>query len=179
MIYFIAYLLQGEAKEFHEQLVKDIAQKFDVHYREQKNIPAHITLKEPFKTNRIEDVEKILELFTKKHSLSSFKIEGFNHFDHKVIFQAIHPSKQAATSIKALLQELKKLPWMQWSKHSADDQTLHATIAYRDIQPKFNVIYEYLSKIAYAHTCCFDKITILKHENNKWSIHKEYCLKKL
>lgn len=174
MIYFIAYLLQGEAKDFHEQLVKDIAKKFDVHYREQKKIPAHITLKEPFKTNRIEDIEKILASFVKKHGSSSLQIQGFNHFGNKVIFQDIYPSEEAKKTMLALFKELKKIPWMQWQKHSGKDLILHATIAYKDIQPKCNDIWGYVSKISYNYVVPFDKITILKHENNQWQVYKEY-----
>ncbi|MBI3032364.1 2'-5' RNA ligase family protein [Candidatus Woesearchaeota archaeon] len=176
MIYFIAYLLQGEPKAFHEKLVKDIAEKFDVHYRDQKKIPSHITLKEPFKTNRIEEVEKLLELFAKKHHSSALKIEGFSHFDDNVIFQNIHPSQQATKLINALLKELKKLPWMQWQRQKSKELTLHATLAYRDIKPKFNDIWNYVNKIDYNETISLDKITILKHENNAWHIHKEYLL---
>ncbi len=178
MIYFIAYLLQGEAKTFHEQLVKEIAKKFDVHYREQKRIPAHITLKEPFKTHRIQDVEKLLDSFVKKHVSSTLQLQGFNHFGNKVIFQDIHPSEEAKKTILALLKELRKVPWMPWQKHSGHDIILHATIAYRDIQLKFNDIWEHVNNRAYDYVVPFDKIAILKHENNQWQVHKEYDLRR-
>src|SRR3989338_685540 len=173
MLYFIAYLLKGKAQKFHRQLVNELAEKFDVQYQKKKEIPSHITLKEPFGINNIDKIETIIEKFAKEHKKSNMTLEGFDHFEEKVLFMNLEADEKTLESISHLTQQLDLLlPKSKQPLH------LHATIANRDVK-NFNGIWKYLNQKyfkenPYKFNVKFDSVAILLHKNGKWVVHKEF-----
>jgi hypothetical protein len=62
MRYVIVCLIKGEALAFHEKLVEDICEKFKV---KRQRLPAHFTIKAPFETEKILELESLVESYCK------------------------------------------------------------------------------------------------------------------
>ena len=97
MKYVLVYLIKGKVEKYHQNLVKNVGPKFDENYLIENPLPSHITLKYPFKTKNIKDLEKTLSRFSKRHKTSKMQINGFGNFRKFVIFLKINfpkPSQQ-------------------------------------------------------------------------------------
>lgn len=103
--YIIVTLLKGKAKHIQENLLQQISKRFDVHEAIKQKPPAHITLKYPFKTKKIETVEHIISRISKETKPFSFKLKGFNHFEKDVIFIEV-PGQNG--KLRKLQQEIYK-----------------------------------------------------------------------
>jgi hypothetical protein len=99
----------------------------------------------PGKTEDIRKVISAVEKVGRKYSLVPFKVKGFGYFDKtpKVIYFDISPSKELEDLRWELSQELRRVSTGQ-SWDSRRNHSFHATIAFRDIDTKFNKIWSYL-----------------------------------
>lgn len=179
MRYVIVCLLKGNVLKFHEKLVEGVCFKYDV---KRQRLPAHFTLKAPFETENIKDVEKTLERFTNTKQKEPITIDGFGHFDTRVIFMDVKLSNEAIIIYDELISELKNIPWMTWRKNDGEsgiNKSFHCTIVSKLNDKKFEPIWEHVSKYNPEFSTYFDNISILKWDENKrkWVNHKEYKLK--
>lgn len=170
MRYVIVCLLKEETLKFHESLVSDVCSKFKV---QRQKLPAHFTIKAPFETENIEELEKVTEEFCRSHSKTTIKIKGFNHFRNNVIFMDIFPSKEAVEVHDKYIDELEKIQWLTWKEHEGKNKKFHCTIVSRRISSKFNEIWEYVNRFNPKFDLYFDNISILIWRNGRWETHKE------
>lgn len=178
MKYLIAYLLNGEAKIKHESLTDKISGAFGV-FRLNGHIPPHITLKKPFEIDRADDVKKVevvLENFCKSRRKSPLKVSGFDHFGNKVVFVDVFPTTATSNLITNLFVKLGDVPWLDFDEFELNPR-LHSTVAYKNIQEKFDEIWGFVSSEQFDFDVELDNIAILKKEGNKWVVHKQYFLK--
>jgi 2'-5' RNA ligase len=178
MKYFIGYLVKGEAEQYHQKLVKDIASRFDVFNTVSFKAPSHITFKYISNRERIWDVERVLENLCKDTPVSDFSIGGIGSFDNNVIYLKVEPSEAMVVFRKNLLRELKKLdniPWYPWDRKATPN--FHVTIAEGDIKSKFDEVRNYLFKYNKKFDLGFDQIAILKKPKDKWILHKGFYIK--
>src|SRR5690348_9253220 len=106
MKYLIAYLLSGEAKAAHEALTAEIADQFGV-FRLNGHIPPHVTLKVPFETDDIEDVEKTLSSFADHYPRTEVRLWGFGAFGVEVLYVAVLASPETQATIRHFMEALK------------------------------------------------------------------------
>jgi len=143
--FLIEFSLHGYAKEYAKDIVYSVAKKFRVRWVTRKKIVPHISLYGP---GRTEDIRKVISAVKKvghKYSLVPFKVKGFGYFDKtpKVIYFDISPSQELEDLRWELSQELRKVSTSQsWDRRR--NYPFHATIAFRDIDTKFNRIWSYL-----------------------------------
>ena len=105
-----------------------------------------MTLYGPSQTTNIHKVLTAIEKIGKRYTLVPFKVEGFGWFDGKG-GKAIHAGITASHELEKLRQELAEelskistpQPW-----DARRDYKFHTTIAFRDIDQKFNQIWHYL-----------------------------------
>ncbi len=177
MKYSIFYLIKGEAKKYRDKLVKEVGPKFGERYVLESKLPAHITLKVPFETKRIKEVEKVLKEFIEKNKVSKIKIIGFGHFRKFVAFLNFKFSKTALTTQKKLIRKLGKIKGIE-IRESDKKWKPHATIAYGNKKETFNKIWSYLKTLEKPNfDLIFDNITIMKQFGKYWKVHKEFKLK--
>jgi 2'-5' RNA ligase len=147
--YLIEFRLNGRAKKYAKELIFDVSKKFNVQGVTHKRPVPHVSLFGPFQTYNSKEMVKAVVKVCKRYDLARYSISGFNHFDNhrnKVVFFDIKPS-----------QELKDLRWEiskalspitkfknDWDKKR--DFSFHATIAFKDIDKKFQNIIKYLRK---------------------------------
>ena len=173
MRYVIVCLLKGQVLDFHEAIVNQVCKKFDVR---RQRLPAHFTIKAPFETDNIKEIEKLTEEFCSKNVKTSLKIEGFGHFRDNVIFMDIHPSRDAFKVHDKYIDELKKLSWLEWKQNEGENKKFHCTIVSKRIREKFNDIWKYVLNYEANFETYFDNISILIWRNYRWETYREYKL---
>ena len=143
--FLIEFRLHGYAKEYAKDIVYSVAKKFRVRGVTRKKVVPHISLYGPGRTDDIKKVISAVEKVGRKYSLVPFKVKGFGYFAKtpKVIYFDISPSKELEDLRWELSQELRKVSigrsWDRQRNHS-----FHATIAFKDIDAKFNRIWSYI-----------------------------------
>ena len=143
--FLIEFRLHGYAKEYAKDVVYSVAKKFRVRGVAGRRVVPHISLYGPGKTEDIRKVISAVEKVGSKYSLVPFKVKGFGYFNKtpKVIYFDISPSKELEDLRWELSQELRKVSTGQ-SWDSQRNHSFHATIAFRDIDAKFDRIWAYL-----------------------------------
>lgn len=172
--YVIVCLLNGEALNFHDKLVTDVCSKFNV---KRQKLPGHFTIKAPFETDKINEVESVIQNFVANNKKETMKIEGINHFRTDTIFMDINMSSEGLKVHDAFIDELKTLSWLEWKKHDGKGKTFHATIVTRIPRENYDSIWNYTNNLHPLFNVYFDNITILKWGNYRWEPYKEYQLK--
>ncbi len=143
--FYIEFRMHGYAKAYAKRLIWSVAKKFRVKGVIRKRVVPHIGLYGEGKTDDIQKVVSAVERVGRKYTLVPFKIKGFGYFDkpHKVIYLDISPSKELEELRWELSQELRKV-----SSYQSQDRhrkfEFHGTIAFKDIENKFNRIWSYI-----------------------------------
>jgi len=143
--FLVEFRMHGYAKEYAKGIVYSIAKKFRVRGVTRKKVVPHISLYGPGKTDDIREVISAVKKVGHQYSLVPFKVKGFGYFDKttKVIYFDISPSQELEDLRWELSQELRKVSTGQ-SWDNRRNHSFHATIAFRDIDTKFNRIWSYL-----------------------------------
>jgi len=175
--YDIAYLIRGEVKKHHEKLVKEVGLKFnETRIIPPKDFP-HISIKSSFKTNKIEEVEKLIKAFVKTQKPSKITYGGYSHFRRFVAFSKVIFTKRGLKTQKDLIDELKKISWIPFKEKDFKWKP-HATICFGFTKESFNNIWKYLQKTQIKTVELeFDNITIRKKPRKYWKIHKTFKIK--
>ncbi len=174
MKYFIAYLLSGEVKTAHEALTNEITDRFGV-FRLNDHIPPHVTLKSPFETDHIDDVEKTLSSFADHYPRAEMRLWGFGAFGREVLYIPVLASQEARSTIHHFTKVLRTIQWMQFEEFDIEKK-LHATVAHRGIEEKFDEIWNFLSTQKFEFSVELDNVSILKKERDRWAVHQTYPL---
>lgn len=167
--YLIEFRFSGYAKEAIKELKYSISKNFRV---TRKKIVPHITLVGPLYTKDEKRLVKEIKDVCKNYELIKFKLDGFDNFENRVIYVRIKPSEELKKLRLELVEKLQE--FCNLSEFDFDQQfTFHATLVLKDIQRKFDRIWEFLKtwKIAKMDQHLL-RVTIIK--NNK--ILAEYDL---
>ena len=172
MRYVIVSIVKGEAGDFNNELRKEVFEKFKA---KSSKLPAHFTIKSPFEYDgSINELEEILEDYSKEAKVKPYKITGFNHFDDRVIYMDVSMSKEAKKIHDRLIDKLEVLPFINFNKKDGKDKVFHVTITSKKLPPKFKDVWEYVNEFNCDYICNFDNIALYKWEDNTWKLHKEY-----
>lgn len=145
--FLIESRLHGYSKEYAKDVVYSVAKKFRVRGVTGKRVVPHISLYGPGKIDDIGKVVQVVKRVGRKYTLVPFKIKGFDYFDkpHKVIYLDISPSNDLEALRWELSEELRKVSSCQsQDRHSSTKFKFHGTIAFKDIDNKFNRIWAYI-----------------------------------
>ena len=176
MRYVIVSVAKGKAGNFNNNLRKEVFNKFRA---KSSKLPAHFTIKPPFESDNIYDLENILDHFSKTHTSKPYKIEGYDYFDNRVIFMKVLMSDGGKVLHDELIDELSKISYINFDDKDGKNKIFHVTISSKRIQKIFNDLWEYVNKIDCNFDCYFENICIYKWEDSTWKLHKEYILKNL
>ena len=127
MRYVIVSVVHGEGGDFNNDLRREIFDKFKA---KSSKLPAHFTIKAPFEVeDEIKEIEYILESFTKKYSKTPYKIEGYNHFDDRVIFMKVIMSKEGKILHDNLIDSMSSIDYINFDKLDGKNKIFHITIS--------------------------------------------------
>ncbi len=173
MRYVIVSVVKGNAGNFNNNLRKEVYEKFNA---KSSKLPAHFTIKSPFETANIDELEYALNEFCSKTYSSSYMINGYDHFDDRVIFMKVLMSNEAKSIHDSLIDTINSINYINFNKLDDKDKIFHVTISSKKIKNIFNDLWDYVNSIPCNFDCKFDNISIYKWENNTWILHKEYEL---
>ncbi len=173
--YLIEFRFSGFAKQSIKELKTNITKKFGVSKR--KIVP-HITITGSVSTN---DEKRLLDEIVdvcKKYELVKFKMDGVDNFRDEVIFVRIEPSEELKNLRLEIAERLYKFCKTTTKFDRKEDFEFHATLVLKDIQRKFDRIWDYVQtwRIPEMEQYVL-RITILK--NSRILAEYDLILKKL
>ena len=176
MRYAIVYLIKGKAGKYNQRLIRGFGIKFKEYHIINSKIPPHITLKSPFKTKRIRNLESLIKEISRNHKKGKVEIKGFGDFHKHVAFLKTKISKEGRKIQKNLIKELEKE--IKIKPHEFDIKWKpHATIVYAN-KDNFALIWNKLEKFRKPKfDLKLDNITILKKSGRYWKVYKEFKIK--
>ncbi len=172
--YLVEFRFSGFVKQSIKELKTNITKKFGV---TQRKIVPHITIAGSLQTSDEKRLVQEIVDVCKKYDLVKFKIDGFDNFEDRVIFVKIDPSQELEHLRLEIAERLYRFcdvtPFDREEKF-----TFHATLVLKDIQMKFDRIWDYLQtwRIPEMEQYVL-RITILK--NSKILAEYDLILKKL
>ena len=175
MRYVVVSVVKGKAGSFNNNLRKEVYEKFNA---KSSKLPAHFTIKAPFESDDIVELENILDKFTKENYCAPYKVKGYDHFDDRVIFMKVIMSEEGKILHNNLIDSMSSINYINFNKLDGKNKIFHITISSKKIKNIFDDLFNYISYIPCDFDCKFDNICIYKWENNTWVLHREYILKK-
>lgn len=185
--FLIEIRIMGDMKEASRKLIYDIYHKFQVRGSVKHRPVPHITLFGPFRCKSINDVINTIGEAGSEYSKLGYQVDGFDYFEQKkkllffttsirknVIFLKIIPSEDLKDFRYKLAKKLLKMTDSSNVDHgSRENFQFHATIAMKDINEKFDAVWEYLKKYEMKSEGICYRITLLRNRK----IMYEYDLK--
>jgi 2'-5' RNA ligase len=147
--FFIEFRFHGYAQNYLKELIFEVSREFKVRGAVKERPVPHMALF--YGASGYFDIKKVctvVEKVGKNYSLVPFKLDGFkwkNSEHGKVITTSI----DASSELKKLRKELAKGLSKVCVAHQFDTQInfwFHTTIAFKDIDKKFEDIWEYVKK---------------------------------
>lgn len=175
MRYVIVCLIKGEALQYHEKLVEEICFKHKV---KRQRLPAHFTIKAPFETEHIADIEELTAKYCENTAKTEISIKDFDHFRDSVVFMDVRPSAQAVKVHDDYIDLLRKVPWLEWKSNEGKGKVFHCTLVTKLFPEKFQPIWEQVSRLNCDFHTYFDNISILRWEKDRWITYKEFIFSK-
>jgi len=179
MKYAIVCLLKGKTKEYQENLMSDISDKFGIENLNNKIMP-HITLKSPFETEDISELENRLETFARKNRSSEILINGFGSFNDNVLYLDAEFSDKAKKTFRRFNKKIEDLDYIDFHEYDKMEENFHSTLAIIKDRNKFNKIKNYLeNNYSPEFNMDFDNVAVIKRPEleREWQIDKIYNLK--
>ena len=175
MRYQISYLIKGDAKAYHENLSNTLASIYRLKPVNER-IDPHLTLKSPFETDSIFEVEEIIEGFVERAEPQPITLKGFSRFEDRLIYMDMTAPDETHTLISNFQDMLLRIPWISFRDYEKP-VTLHATLCYPRTKEQADEIFSKLtSKEGRSFDLMLDNITILKRGPQRWETFREYKL---
>lgn len=176
-LYFIAFV--PPAPVFEDAL--KLKQYFKETYNSKAalNSPPHITLHMPFRWKVAKEEELINKLkdFVKRHDPLKICLDNFSSFPPRVIFLNVVTSQQLVVFQKELQRFCKKELNLFNANYKEDPFHPHLTLAFRDLKKSaYTAAWEEFSKKEYKAEFIADKVSLLKHDGQKWNVLKDFTL---
>ena len=103
--YLIEFRFSGFAKKSIRELKQNITKNFGV---TRKKIVPHITIVGPLHTWDEKLLVQTVKDVCKKYDKVTFKLDGFDNFQNRVIYLKIKPSKELTELRKEIVEKLEK-----------------------------------------------------------------------
>ncbi|NSB14950.1 2'-5' RNA ligase family protein [Clostridium beijerinckii] len=174
MRYVIVSVVHGEAGDFNNNLRKELFRNFKA---KSSKLPAHFTIKAPFEyDDGITDLNNVLDEFVKVEKAEPFTIDGYDHFNDRVIFMKVNMSKEAKEVHDRLIDKMNEIPYVNFDKKDGKNKTFHVTLASKNLKFIYDKVWDYIHRYNCEFKCSFDNITIYKWEEGTWKLYKEFRL---
>lgn len=172
MRYVIVCVVKGSAGDFNNNLRRRVFEKFNL---KSSKLPAHFTIKAPFEYDgNIDDLENLIEDFCSQYESKTYSIEGYDHFDDRVIYMKVKMLDEGKIMHNDLIDRMEKVDYIEFNKNDGRDKIFHITIASKKLRPLYNDVWNYVNNYPCKFECLFDNISIYKWENNTWKLHREF-----
>ena len=170
MKYFVAHLLSGEARAYHERLTRELAFRYQIFPLHEKVTP-HITVKPPFETDEegIAEVERVLRACAHNERAAPLSIKGFGHFGFRTIYLDTQKNPEAVSLVRSVVRALNEnISWMPRFVHEGNK--LHASVARFMDRVQYRRVTRYLAKETPTFKVEFDNLAILRKNGKTWEV---------
>lgn len=175
MRYVIVSEVTGEGGRFNNELRREVFEKLGA---KSSKLPAHFTIKAPFEyEGSLEQLEEVLDQFIKAEKAMPYRMEGYDHFDDRVVYMKVLMSPEGKAMHDRLIEAMGKLPYIHYSSTDGKDKIFHVTVSSKRIAPIFNKLWEYVHRYPCDFDCWFDNISVYVWQNNTWELYRRYELK--
>lgn len=179
MKYFLGYSLEGEARWYHEELTRELSEKFTV--KDLNNfIPPHITIIRPFEAPDIllSKIESILETVCRSIKPFTLQVNGFMHFGKTTIGLKIETTRYGLQALQKITKKSTALLDSD-TGYLLSSSRLHASVARYLSSDEFKKLWEFISKKQppYFALLC-NHITIFEYIDHKWVVYAHYKIGK-
>ena len=172
MRYVIVCVVKGEAGDFNNNLRKELLEKLNA---KSSKLPAHFTIKAPFEyMGEITELNEILEDFSNNAKAEPFTINGYDHFDDRVVYMKVNMSKEAKDIHDSLIDKMSTVSYIEFEDKDGKDKTFHVTLASKKLKPIYHKVWEYVQKYSCEFQCSFDNVTIYQWQEGTWKVYKEF-----
>lgn len=164
--------LGGEIKNHLNEIIEDIADRFDARQLVRSHYVPHITLYGPFRTRKEKVALARIRDVCARYDLVPFRLEGLDHFKRETIYVDVHSSQPLRQLRLNLSRELRPISHAEESYDHDRWCKFHSTIA-RDVSYNFEDIWEYVSTEYDIHYEGYvERVNLVRNGN----IVKEYSL---
>jgi 2'-5' RNA ligase len=175
MRHVVVCIVKGAAGEFNNNLRKELFEKFKA---KSSKLPAHFTIKAPFEyEGEINELVGVLKDFSKAAKAEPFTIDGYEHFDDRVIYMKVNMSKEAKAVHDKLIDDMSKMSYIDFDKKDGKNKIFHITLASKKLKPLYNRVWDYVQQYPCEFKCLFDNVTIYRWEEETWKLYKEFIFK--
>ncbi len=174
MKYFIGYLIEGQAAQWHSRVAREIFEKFN-NYKIHEKIPPHLTIYRPFDTTDVGPLKNLLAMWVNNFSESqTLFMNDFGQFDEKVIFASV----SAPTSLIKIITDLQieiRSKGVNSIGETFPSWHPHATLANYLQSEKFKKIWSHVLTLPKPDfSLPFNNVTLFHSTNEEgWEV-KEY-----
>ncbi len=169
--YFIAHLLSGAAKSYHETLSRELSAKFKTVYLSDR-VPPHITLKAPFTADEseIEEVERVVKALARAEHAPPLRIEGFGRFGFRTIYLDIKKSPEAVAFMRRAIATLNaNLPFLP--RPPLEGNKLHTSVARFLTRRQSRRVWRHLGLTETPHfEVSLDTLALLEKDEKEWRV---------
>ena len=134
MRYVVVSVVKDNAGNFNNNLRKEVYEKFSA---KSSKLPAHFTIKSPFETNDISELDSLLEKFCNENFSVPYKIKGYDHFDDRVIFMKVNMSEEGKILHDKLIDKMSTIDYINFDKLDGKNKIFHVTISSKKIKNIF------------------------------------------
>ena len=173
MLYLIAYRIEGDAAAYYARLTGELERRFGIENLARR-IPAHVTLKPPFKTGDIAPVLAKLEEVARRTIAVPLTLSGFETFRQKTVYLDVAMSpelQQVGTDLASEFSELVD------GRGVPLPIKMHVSVARKLAPGLYKRIMQYLEGVpAPHHEMSFDNVTLFRHTGVKWVMERAFPL---
>ncbi len=174
-LYFIALLPPQSIQDYATEVKQYFADNYDSKHAFKS--PPHITLQPPFEwnTDKITDLEECLQKFVMGRDSIPVTLNGYNAFVPRVIYIDVVKSLELMNLQADLMVYLEKHLGIVDKVGKSRGFTPHMTVAFKDLKRnKFKAAWMEFENRELHFEFTASKLTLLKHEDKKWNIVKEF-----
>jgi 2'-5' RNA ligase len=179
-LFFIALLPPAEVQEIATKIKMEFAEIYNS--RVALKSPPHVTLQPPFKWDRerIPDLDRCLQDFTKERSPVPMVLENFSAFKPRVIYIDVHRNPELVEIWKQLTDYLETELAIVDPVSKTRPFAPHLTVGFRDLtKENFQKAWAKFREKKLYYEFTVDRITLLQHNGQRWEIDREYSLQSL
>ncbi|AFY55898.1 2'-5' RNA ligase [Rivularia sp. PCC 7116] len=174
-LYFIALLPPQTIQDYATGVKQYFADNYDSKHAFKS--PPHITLQPPFEwdTDKAVALEECLQNFVMGRNVIPITLDGYNAFPPRVIYIDVVQTPDLMNLQGDLMAYLENNLGIVDKVGKSRGFTPHMTVAFKDLKrSKFYAAWEEFKNRELHFEFDARKLTLLKHENKRWNIVKEF-----
>ncbi|MEM9922867.1 MAG: 2'-5' RNA ligase family protein [Cyanobacteria bacterium P01_D01_bin.50] len=174
-LYFIALLPPQEIQDYANEIKQYFADNYDSKHAQKS--PPHITLQPPFEwdSNNLPLLEECLKKFAMGRDAIPITLNGYNAFAPHVIYIDVVQTPDLMNLQADLMFCLETNLGIVDKLGKSRNFTPHMTVAFKDLKrSKFKAAWIEFENRELHFEFNAQKLTLLKHENKRWNIAKEF-----